>query len=172
VIRDGLPVHFIQMPPRYQTAQRDIKDPNIKAQVVEKLQKVRDRRYIAPEPVTSLTMFFKVLKGLFDIRMVYDGSGSGLNDCIWVPQFALPTIRTHMRAVCAGTHMTDVDLGEFFLNFVLHPTLKPLAGVDFTKYFPHEDGGKVWEAWCRAAMGLKSSPYQAVQGMAYAEEFI
>jgi hypothetical protein len=172
VIRDGLPVHFIQMPPRYQTAQRDIKDPIIKAQVVEKLQKVRDRRYIAPGPVTSLTMFFQVLKGLFDIRMVYDGSGSGLNDCIWVPRFALPTIRTHMRAVCSGTHMTDVDLGEFFLNFVLHPTLKPLAGVDFTKYFPHEDGGKVWEAWCRAAMGLKSSPYQAVQGMAYAEEFI
>ena len=67
--------------------------------------------------------------------------------------------------------MTNVDLGEFcFQNFVLHPRLKPLAGVDFTKYFPHEDGGKVWEAWCRAAMGLKSSPYQAVQGMAYADD--
>jgi hypothetical protein len=79
--------------------------------------------------------------------MVYDGSGSGLNDCIWVPCFALPTIRTH-------------------------PTLKPLAGIDFSKYFPQNEGEKVWEAWNRAAMGLKSSPYQAVQGMAYAEEFI
>jgi hypothetical protein len=67
--------------------------------------------------------------------------------------------------------MTNVDLGEFcFQNFVLHPRLKPLAGVDFTKYFAHKDGGKVWETWCQAAMGLKSSPYQAVQGMAYADD--
>jgi hypothetical protein len=56
------------------------------------------------------------------------------------------------------------------LNFILHRSLRPLAGVDFTKYFPSEDGSVVWEAWQRAAMGLRSSPYQAVQGVAYAEE--
>jgi hypothetical protein len=30
----------------------------------------------------------------------------------------------------------------------------------------------VWETWLRAAMGLKSSPYQAVQGLSFAEEVI
>eukprot|EP00978_Attheya_sp_CCMP212_P005652 scaffold12675_cov60-Attheya_sp.AAC.2 len=55
---------------------------------------------------------------------------------------------------------------------MLHRSLRPLAGVDFTKYFPSEDGGVVWEAWQRAAMGLRSSPYQAVQGVAFAEEVV
>jgi hypothetical protein len=48
--------------------------------------------------------------------------------------------------------------------------------VDLTHYFPKdakdEDGRatKVWETWQRAAMGLRSSPYQAVQAMGVAEE--
>jgi hypothetical protein len=61
-----------------------------------------------------------------------------------------------------------------FLNFVLHSDLRALCGVDLTQY-----GGTVkefetvaWEVWQRAAMGLKPSPYQAVQGMMVAEELI
>ena len=65
-----------------------------------------------------------------------------------------------------------MDVGECFLNFPLHHTLRPLAGVDFSRYFPNPDGKKVWECWHRALMGCKSSPYQAVQGMAVAEEVI
>jgi hypothetical protein len=60
-----------------------------------------------------------------------------------------------------------------FLNFVLHRKLQVLAGVDLTHYFPKGDtGSKVWEVWLRAAMGLQSSPYQAVQAMGVAEEVI
>jgi hypothetical protein len=59
-----------------------------------------------------------------------------------------------------------------FLNFILHRELQSLAGVDLTHFFPKEEGGdpKVWETWQRAAMGLRSSPYQAVQAMGVAEE--
>ena len=46
--------------------------------------------------------------------MVYDGTRSGLNDCIWVPRFLLPTVGTHLRAVEAGTFMGDMDVGEMF----------------------------------------------------------
>ena len=164
-IQDGLKVHFQKPPPRYQRAQRDVLDPKIKEKVIEKLEKVRARRYIAPGYVVSLTAFFQVPKGDDDIRMVYDGTVSGLNDSIWVPRFALPTVNTHLRAVEEGTFMADFDVGDCFLNFPLHKDLRALCGVDLTLYFPILEGDGLWEAWTRAAMGLKSSPYQAVQAM-------
>ena len=88
--------------------------------MTKKLNKVRDRRYIAPGPVTSLTSFFSVPKGDDDIRMVYDGTKSGLNDCMWVPRFGLPTIDTHLRSVDESTYLADIDVGECFLNFPFH----------------------------------------------------
>eukprot|EP00978_Attheya_sp_CCMP212_P014868 scaffold38130_cov63-Attheya_sp.AAC.2 len=39
--------------------------------------------------------FFEVPKGDCDICMVYNGSESGLNECMWVPRFIRPTIHTH-----------------------------------------------------------------------------
>jgi hypothetical protein len=92
---------------------------------------------------------------------------------LWVPRLFLPTIRTHLCTVDEDTYMVDVDIGEMFLNFVLHRQLQVLAGVDLTHYFPKGDtGSKVLEVWLRAAMGLRSSPYQAVQAMGVAEEVI
>jgi hypothetical protein len=72
--------------------------------------------------------------------------------------------------------MGDLDVGGCFLNFMLHPTLWPYAWVDFTLFFPTagstgpNGANTVWETWLRAAMGLKSSPYQAVQVLGFAEE--
>jgi hypothetical protein len=171
-IRDGLPINFRHEPPRYRKEQRDVKDPVTKEKVVRKLDRVRQRRYIAPGYVVSLTSFFEVPKGADDIRMVYDGSVSGLNDSMWVPRFALPTLETHLRSVEAGTFLADVDVGEMFLNFILHNSVRQYSGVNLTSYFLLENGGKVWETWQRAAMGLKSSPYQACQAMGFAEEGI
>jgi hypothetical protein len=84
--------------------------------------------------------------------MVYDGTVSGLYANIWVPQFVLSTIKTHL------------DVGDCFLNFILHHELQELAGVDLTYYFG-EDGKLLWKAWKRATMGVKSSPYQAVSAL-------
>jgi hypothetical protein len=114
----------------------------------QKLGVVRDRRYITPGFVKSLTSFFLVPKGQDDVHMVYDGTVSGLNDSIWVPRFLLPTIETHLRAVDEGTHMADVDVAECFLNFILHPELRELAGVDLSHYFGDE-GEVKWEVWDR-----------------------
>lgn len=171
-IRDGVPVHFLYPLTPYRIPQADEKDPGSKAQLIEKLQKARDRRYISAGKVVSLTAFFGVKKGDDDVRPVYDGSVSGLNDSIWMPRFALPTIQTHLRQVEAGTFMCDLDLGEMFLNFILHEDLRSLTGVDLTLYAPEAQGRLLWECWQRAAMGLTSSPYQACQGMAFAEEVI
>jgi hypothetical protein len=103
--------------------------------------------------------------------MVYDGTVSGLNESIWVPRFVLPTIETHLQGVDKHTFVSDVDVGDCFLNFVLHQELQELAGVDLTHYFG-EEGKPLWEAWKRAAMGVKSSPYQAVSALMVADEVI
>jgi hypothetical protein len=172
VIRDGLKVYFQQRPLRYRKAQRDVSDKDVKKKIVEKLAKVQRRGYIAPGLVESLTAFFGVAKGEDDIRLVYDGSVGGLNLAIWVPRFFLPTIRTHLWAVNKTTFMADVDIGEMFLNFILHKDLRALAGVDLSHYFPDEQDGCLWEACQRATMGLRSSPFQCVQAMGIAEEVI
>jgi hypothetical protein len=76
------------------------------------------------------------------------------------------------------TFMADVNIGEMFLNCILHRELQLLAGVDLTHYFPKDtkdkDGRatKVWETRQQAAMGLWSYPYQAVQAMGVAKEVI
>jgi hypothetical protein len=67
--------------------------------------------------------------------------------------------------------MADNDVGECFLNFILHAELRELDGVDLSKFFGDE-GGTLWEVWDRAAMGVKSLPYQAVSALTVAEEII
>jgi hypothetical protein len=173
IIRDGMPVLFVKEPPEYMKAQMDEKDSDVKQHVAKKLEHARERGYIGPGTVKSLTSFFAVPKGIDDIRMVYDASKSGLNDAIWVPRFPLPTIATHLRAVESGTFMADLDVGEMFLNFNLHPQLQQVCGVDLTHYcLDTKHASKLHEVWTRAAMGLRSSPYQAVQAMTIAEELI
>jgi hypothetical protein len=108
----------------YRQAQSDSADAGVREQVKKKLTKVRDIRYVAPGFVKSLTSFFSVPKGDDDVRMVYNGTVSGVNDCIWVPHFILPTLETHLRAVDEYTHMADADVGEYFLNFILHAELR------------------------------------------------
>ena len=127
-------------------------DEDTRRLAVQKLNKVRERRYIAPGKVTSLTDFFYVPKGDDDIRMVYNGTSSGLNDALWVPSFPLPTVESHLRAVFPHSWMGDTDLGDCFLNFILHESLRELAGVDLTWYQDEEPGptdGLVWERWER-----------------------
>jgi hypothetical protein len=79
VIRDGLKVHFQEPPPKCLKSQRDIRDDDIKLQVIKKLLKVRQHGYIDLGLVELLTAFFEVPKGEDDICLVYDGSISGLN---------------------------------------------------------------------------------------------
>jgi len=174
-IRDGVTPWLSCPQPRWLVPQRNEKDPNLRAAMRKKLDKIRKLGYIRPGEVKSLTSFFSVPKGDNDIRMVYDGTKSGLNDAMWAPWFALPTIETHLRAVGQGTFMGDLDIGDMFHNFVLHDSVQRLAGIDLTCFYPeelHEGLRVIWERWERCAMGLRSSPYNAVQATLFAEELI
>jgi hypothetical protein len=95
-IRDGVPVYFKTIPPRNLRPQRDASTNEMRELMGKKLEKIMDRCYIAPGLVKSLTSFFAVPKGESDVRMVFNGTESGLNESIWVPGFGLPTARTHL----------------------------------------------------------------------------
>ena len=50
--------------------------------MAEKISKVRERGYIQPGKVNSLTGFFAIPKGDDDIRIVYDATACGLNESL------------------------------------------------------------------------------------------
>ena len=110
--------------------------------------------------------FFPVPKGLSDVRMVYNGTSNGLNDCLWAPWFPLPTVDAVERSLVPGTCLGDMDVGEMFLNFPLHEDMQKFTGVDlrlFKKYFSDPLAHPDIVCWGRACMGTKPSPYISVR---------
>ena len=65
----------------------------------EKVEKVRNRMYIDPGTVISLSHIFHVRKVLNDIQMLYNGTSCGLNLALWEPHFGLPIVRHTLRAI-------------------------------------------------------------------------
>ena len=56
-------------------------------------------------------------KGDLDIRVVYNGTASGLNEALWAPGFYLPNANAAARLLMFYSFTVDADLGEMFLNF-------------------------------------------------------
>jgi hypothetical protein len=69
--------------------QREPKNMRLKGVIRDKLSVIRDKRYVESGAIDSLMPFFDVSKGEDDVRMVYDGSASGLNEAMWAPWFPL-----------------------------------------------------------------------------------
>ena len=174
--RDGMTMFWIpDKLPTARKAQSLVKDNATRNLMALKLNKVIQRGYIKRGLVKSLIKYFAVPKGIDDVRMVYDGTASGFNESIWVPNFGLPTIDTLIRATGPTTWMVDLDIGDMFLNFMLHRTARTFVGIDVTHIFPEDvapNARCLWLQWCRCAMGLKSSPYQAICAVLFAEEFV
>jgi len=177
-VRVGVPPMFISDPPANQSRQPEYEDGETMELVKRKLMKVLDKGYIVRTDTKEITAFmfmFHVPKGESDVRIVYDGSRSGLNETIYAPWFALPTVNSMARGLIPGDWLADNDYGEQFLNFPLHPELQKYCGVDLTQLLPGEltePRGMVVGSWSRSAMGLSSSPHNAVQGAQRAKRMI
>jgi len=167
--RDGQPHLLLGPLPRFQRSQKPPKSERDRQLVCSKLDKARSRGYISKGHVKSLTHFFYVPKGLEDIRMVYNGTSSGLNDCLFAPHFGLPIIRHALRSLLEGYHQADIDIAEMFLNFNLCVSLQPYSGVDLSTLKLHAGEDKLWERWTRNFMGLRDSPYRSIQLMIMAK---
>ena len=167
--RKGVPLMFLSPPPSCKETQPEINDEKLRLKIREKLKKVIKKQYIEItdiQMVESIMYMFDVAKG-DDIRMVYDGSKSSLNDSLWAPWFALPTVDTMTRWTLAGTWLADNDYREMFLNFPMHLYLQKYCGVDLTRLFLEllaEGEVKLVGAWLRCAMGVTLSPYICTQG--------
>jgi hypothetical protein len=140
---------------------------DVQEKLREKLAKLRHRGYLRGGHARSFLNYFAVPKGDNDIRAVFDGTRSGLNDVLYAPWFGLPTVDSLTRCLDVGYHCADNDVGEQFYNFWLHPELQLYSGVDLTTLFPGErsstSASLLVAVWNRCVMGQKPSPYQAVR---------
>ena len=65
--------------------------------------------------------------------MVYDVTGSDLNETVWEFWFLIPTVVSHLRSVVAITYISDCDVGEIFINFMLESKLRPYVRDDLNE---------------------------------------
>jgi len=171
--RDGYRPYVMGALPDFKRPQPFERDAKVREKVASKLQGIRDKKYIDKGEVQSLTSYFCVPKGESDIRMVYDATRSGLNQSLWAPNFGMPNVDTLVRGIMEYSWMGDLDIGEMFLNFCVHPDLRPFCGVDLKPYFPGEsENNTVWERWVRCMMGMKFSPYVCIKGLLIALEMV
>jgi hypothetical protein len=137
---------------------------------------VSDVNYFSvPKPYTvSNVDYFSVPKVIVEgvvinIRTVYNGTSSGLNEAVWAPKFWLPTPDTAMRQLNFGYEMVNFDLGEMFLNFPLDRAIQPFTGVRMEGIAPNieeifgADFAKQFMAWTRLLMDFRPSPYLAIR---------
>jgi hypothetical protein len=70
--------------------------------------------------------------------------------------------------------MTDLDIGEMFLNFILEASCAQLVWVDLTKYLlkGRPSTKRQLMIWGRCFMGATSSSYQTGQGLGHANKLI
>ena len=170
--RDGVPIYVEGKLPHYTSRQRwppEDEKGSVK-QMKQKLQKVIDRGYLAHGYVKSLTSYFPVPKGLQDIRIVYDGTKSKLNEAVWAPNFFLPSIDSLLMFCDGQTWFADIDLGEMFLNYFMDLKLRPYSGVDVSKLHPGRKA--IWFQWLRTFMGLCPSPFNACKMFAITVDVI
>jgi hypothetical protein len=172
VIRVGHPPWFSSSPPSCFKPQRREKDDTVHSLMAAKLRAVQAKGYIDEGEVQSLTSYFAVRKGSDDIRMVYDATASGLNQCLWVPNFWLPSAEGLVETMTKDSWMGDLDMGEQFLNFPLHPKLQKYCGIDVRSLFHPRRKATYWLRWTRCMMGLRPSPYFTSQSTYFAEEVV
>jgi hypothetical protein len=176
-VRDGIKlfVDWDRMPSFWQRQQWPV-DELSRAKLKKKLTNVRNKQYVQPGFVKSLTSYFAVPKAKTDIRVVYDATACGLNDALWAPNFFLPTVDSILRNASSSTWFGDIDLGEMFLNYPLDEDIRPYAGVDVTNANPGEASKRnlkrIIERWARCLMGFKPSPFVTTQTFGWSEEVI
>jgi hypothetical protein len=111
--RDGMKPWIKGRLPRFE--RRAKKPPSKKHhKILPKFVKFLKRKYVRfKRRVKSLSEYFDVPKG-DDIQMVFNGTGCGLNEAAWAPNFWLPTSKSATRVLDFDYKTVNIDLGEIF----------------------------------------------------------
>ena len=146
--------------------------PDIQRLVADNIEGMCRRFYLESSGHVSNSLnYFAVPKGDADIRVVFDGTSSGLNETLWAPNFFLPSATSAAMLLTFGTWMADMDFGEMFHNFPMEERMRRCSGVEFESQ--SSDSGKSTKLlrWTRLFMGMRPSPYNAVRYYYWGEEF-
>ena len=174
--RDGMHIHTKGSLAKMKRRKAMRFEPSVKALVGGKIQTMLDRSYLETGSVLSLLHYFAVPKGDSDIRVVYDGTFSGLNDSLWAPNFFLPSARHAGELLNFDSWLSDMDFGEFFHNFHMNERIRKHSGVDVGFLKLHAPSWRNYDPktqlrWSSLFMGSRPSPYNAVRHYYWAEEF-
>jgi hypothetical protein len=126
--------------------QRSAREADHHEMMRDKVVKVRKLDYIMTGPVRSGKHFFCVPKGDINIRMVYNGTSCGLNANVWAPRFGLPTVKDILRSLLPGYYQANLDVGDQFLNFKLHKSMRAESGVDMRAVRSLDPRDEMWES--------------------------
>ena len=161
----------------------------------DKEAKLVHRRYVELGFVDCMTPRFGVPKSDSDVRLVWDATRNGVNATLWAPSFWMPTFLTlqdliikrlpcSIRDYFAGNvpvapgpsdwrrpHQSDMDVGEMFLNYMMHWSDRHMFGVRI-KTGKGASQTEVIMRFCRLMFGGNPCPYLAVQGHARCMELV
>jgi hypothetical protein len=152
-------------------------DSGVQLLVAGKLDGMVKRDYLEKGYVSNSVHFFAVPKGDSDIRVVFDGTSSGLNETLWAPNFFLPSAKSAAMCLTFETWMADMDFGEMFHNFHMDPRIRPCSGVELGQVASQMTTVESVNSkpsllrWTRLFMGMRPSPYNAVRHYYWGEEF-
>jgi len=145
---DGMEI-FVQQPlPRGRKLKHLTLDADQRKLVAAKLAGMVSKSYLGAGFVSNSLHFFAVPKGdAEDIRVVFDGTSSALNETLWAPNFYLPTARAAAMNISYSSWMSDmVDCGEMFHNFFMNKRVRKCAGLRVDRIIEQlstkEGGGK------------------------------
>ena len=129
-----IPYIITELPTSQGRARVKLKDKHL---IFEKIVKYINKGYLTicdHDQVKNYIDYFYVLKGLIDIRLVFNRSSCGLNDATWLSKFWLPMAGTLVRLLHFNYAVVDIDLGEIFLNFPIHESLQESVSIDLTPF--------------------------------------
>lgn len=98
--------------------------------VASKVDGMLHRRYLEEGFMRSNVNYFTVPKGEEDVRVVFDGTSSGLNKALWAPKLFLPSARAAALLITFSTWLADLDFGEMFHTFFMANRIRKFSGVD------------------------------------------
>ena len=172
--RDGIPISVSAQLPK-QRRQKPVRlNHEQRVMVAGKMDHMVRRDYLESGYVSNTVHFFAVPKGDLDIRVVFDGTSSGLNESLWAPNFFLPSARSASMCLSFQTWMADMDFGDFFHNFPMDRRIRPYSGVDLgpiASLVGSLDSNDLRPGatkptvlrWTRLFMGMRPSPYLAIR---------
>jgi hypothetical protein len=120
-------VFFKDEGPMQMRQQPRLSGPDERDMLKSKISKFIKKGYIVPpEPsqIKSLIKYFAVPKGILDgvvqdWRVVFHASANKLNNSVWAPSFALPSVNSLLCIFDSNLLMSNRDMGKMFLNFGL-----------------------------------------------------